>query len=127
MQEHKDWLNFAKADLTLADIALNSENELVIGGVLYHCQQCIEKSLKAYLIFKKKNIRKTHDLVELLYFCSFFDKEFLQFLNDATDINPYATKARYPDSAFLMPCVSVAQWGVRQTKIIFEFVENKII
>jgi len=127
MQEHNEWLKFSNGDLRAASIMLKSEDDLVIGAVLYHCQQCIEKALKAYLAFKKRTIRKTHDLVELVNLCAEFDETFLTFLSDATELNPYATKARYPDSFFLMPDVSTARWAVQQTTIVFEFVENKIL
>ncbi|MDR3549906.1 MAG: HEPN domain-containing protein [Candidatus Babeliales bacterium] len=125
MQEHKEWLRFANDDLRTAQILLKSD-DVIIGSILYHCQQSVEKSLKAYLAFKRNPIRKTHDLVELLHICGDSDEEFLPFLMDATELNPYATKARYPDNAFMMPQISFAQWAVKQTAAIFEFVQNKL-
>lgn len=62
MQGHEEWLKFAFADLKTAKVILRSEEDLVIGNALYHAQQCSEKALKAYLVYKKHSIMKTHDL-----------------------------------------------------------------
>jgi HEPN domain-containing protein len=125
MQEHKTWLTFAEGDLRTVKLILHSEDDLVIGNILYLSQQCVEKSLKAYLIYKKQGIRKTHDLVDLLHLCSDFDPEFEQFLSVATELNPYITKARYPDSHFMMPHVSVAEYAAREAEKIYLFVWNR--
>ena len=45
-------------------------------AVCFHMQQCIEKYLKAYLIFNGKEIRKTHDLAELISNCVEIDESF---------------------------------------------------
>lgn len=44
--------------------------------VSFHCQQTIEKSLKAYLIYKQVLIKKNHDLIELLANCVELDSGF---------------------------------------------------
>jgi HEPN domain-containing protein len=36
---------------------------------LFHCQQAVEKSLKAFLVWRDHPFRKTHDLVELARQC----------------------------------------------------------
>ena len=125
MQKHSEWLRFAQDDLKTAIIVVKSE-DIVVGSVLYHCQQAFEKILKAYLAYNKEEIRKTHDLVELVHLCAELDQEFLQLLSDATELNPYATKSRYPDAHFTMPYVPFAEWAVTQTKLVFIFVENKM-
>jgi len=45
-------------------------------AVCFHMQQCIDKYLKAYLIFNGKEIRKTHDLAELISNCVEIDESF---------------------------------------------------
>lgn len=49
---YSDWISNAKRDLNAANILLEHEcgNDLVA----FHCQQCVEKSLKSYLIAKGK-------------------------------------------------------------------------
>jgi HEPN domain-containing protein len=126
MQKHNEWLRFAQADLTSAKIMLKAEDDLVIGNILYSSQQCAEKALKAFLVFKKQEIKKTHDLVELVDTCKEIDLEFSILSSNAAELNPYVTKARYPDSYFTMPDVSVAKYAVQQATLIFDFVHNKI-
>lgn len=125
MQDHKEWLKFAESDFKSAKVLLNS-NEAVIGPALYHTQQCAEKALKAYLIFKKQPIDKTHDLTVLLNNCSKFDNEFDSLLNDIINLNPFSIKTRYPDSCFIIPDLSVAQDAIKKAEKIFLFVDNKI-
>jgi len=125
MQKHKEWPRFAYDDLRVAQTILNSDY-VIIGIILYYCQQSIEKSLKAYLSYAKYPIKKTHDLVELVHLCSETDDDVLQFLEVAVKLTPYAPKSRYPDNALLMPHASFADWAAKQTTIIFEFVQNKI-
>ena len=58
-----EWLEFAKRDLEAARILLNTS--YLANVVLFHSQQCIEKSLKAYLEEKAINIPKIHSVVKL--------------------------------------------------------------
>ena len=60
--EAKIWLDFADENLKSAKILL--ENSL-FNASLQNAQQCVEKAMKAILIEKQVNIRKTHDIFEL--------------------------------------------------------------
>lgn len=127
MQGHEEWLKFAFADLKTAKIILNSEDDLVIGNVLYHSQQCAEKALKAFIIYKKHPIIKTHDLTKLIKICGQFDTEFLILLPDAADLNPFATETRYPEAAaFMLMHASYAYHAVKLAEKINDFVLMKI-
>jgi HEPN domain-containing protein len=59
-----DWLFLAESDLRTAKIAVKDEYPLT-NIVAFHCQQAIEKYLKAYLIENEVSLIKTHDLVKL--------------------------------------------------------------
>ena len=59
-----DWLFLAESDLRTAKIAVKDEYPLT-NIVTFHCQQAIEKYLKAYLIENEVSLIKTHDLVKL--------------------------------------------------------------
>jgi HEPN domain-containing protein len=43
----KEWLAFAIIDLRAAEVLFN---EAMYSQVCFHCQQCVEKSLKAALV-----------------------------------------------------------------------------
>ena len=125
MQDHKVWLAWAEKDLKIAKIILNNE-EVVISGVLYHCQQCIEKSFKAYLFFKKQPVPRTHDLIKLMKLCAKFDSELITLTTISLDLDPHTTYSRYPDTAFLMPDITTTTILFNQTMDAFNFVKNKM-
>jgi len=60
----KDWILLADGDLCAAEIILNDESHLT-NICAFHCQQAIEKYMKAYLIEKSIPLIKTHDLIKL--------------------------------------------------------------
>lgn len=65
-------------------------------AVGFHCQQCIEKYLKAYLVSRQVNFPKTHDLLELhkLYLPT---EPAFELITDLLDrLNPYSVEFRYP-------------------------------
>jgi HEPN domain-containing protein len=125
MPKHKEWLAFATDDFKAAQCMLHAE-EIILGPALYHVQQCVEKSLKAFLIYKNQAPKRIHDLVELTHLCIEFDDSFEQLLEDAADLTPYATRTRYPDQYYSMPDVTTAFINLKQAKNILEFIENKI-
>jgi HEPN domain-containing protein len=59
----KDWLQKANHDLIIAKKGASEPNP-VFDAALYHCQQCAEKSAKAYLLFLDTNFEKTHDIIK---------------------------------------------------------------
>ena len=63
-KQAEDWLKYAYKDLQSARILIS--DELLLSTAAFHCQQCIEKSLKALLELNDKRIPKIHDLRKLL-------------------------------------------------------------
>ena len=63
----------------------------------YHCQQAVEKALKAFLLFTDIEAPYTHDLAMLCQLCIEQDSSFSNYLDDCADLSQYATRARYPD------------------------------
>jgi HEPN domain-containing protein len=59
----RQWLEFAASDLAAAQ-ALSSDG--LYRHACFHAQQCIEKSLKAFLIARTNTYPRIHDLVVLL-------------------------------------------------------------
>ncbi|MGD9569248.1 MAG: HEPN domain-containing protein [Sedimentibacter sp.] len=89
-----DWINNAERDLNAANILFEHEcgNDLVA----FHCQQCVEKSLKSFLIAKGKGIISTHSLIYLCKLCESIDSSFKQFIKDCGFLNQYYIETRYP-------------------------------
>ena len=63
-KQAEDWIFFADKDLQAAEIIINDEHPLT-NIVAFHCQQAIEKYLKAYIIEKKGSLTRIHDLIKL--------------------------------------------------------------
>jgi HEPN domain-containing protein len=60
----EDWILLADNDLYAAEIIIKDDYPLT-NIIAFHCQQTIEKYLKAYLIEKDVPLIKTHDLIRL--------------------------------------------------------------
>jgi HEPN domain-containing protein len=91
----RQWLQVASEDLSLAELA-NVADPPLLSGVVYHCQQAFEKTLKAYLAWHNQQFRRTHDLVELVSTCEQIDSTFAALAQAADRISPYGTAFRYP-------------------------------
>lgn len=64
----------------------------------FHCQQAVEKYLKAYLTWVDVRVSKTHDLANILNLCIEKDKEFEKLDRDKiSHLTLYAVEIRYPE------------------------------
>ena len=90
-----EWFDYAKRDLESARFLLNM-HPVPIEIICYHCEQSAEKYLKGWLIFKGKNVERTHDLVLLNNKCSAIDSEFKTIDDECFELVPYGVQVRYP-------------------------------
>jgi len=89
------WLEKAAMDLRSADADLGVSPPIV-GDALFHCQQAIEKALKAFLTWHDRPVRKTHDLGQLGTHCVALDQTLESLLLRSAPLTEYAWKYRYP-------------------------------
>jgi len=90
-----EWFYFADADFDSALILNNAyrkHNEIIC----YHCQQAVEKYLKAFLCYNGVIPPKIHVLETLCALCSDFDSSFNDIARDCAYLSPFAVHARYP-------------------------------
>ena len=66
MSESRDWLHFAAEDLRVAELVLQAG---IYNQVCFHAQQCVEKSLKAWLAHHGHLPPRVHQLSLLLKLC----------------------------------------------------------
>jgi len=116
---HEDWLLKAKNDLKSAKILANSN---VLDTAIYHTQQCAEKALKAYLIFKVIQTIKTHDLVFLSEQCRKINIKFEELFKSAVLLSPYSTEFRYPDDYLGIPSLILVNEAIEESEKILNFV-----
>lgn len=91
------WLRKADNDFEAVKQLLTFEDAL-IDVISFHCQQAIEKYLKAYLTLVDIRAKKTHDLETLLNMCIVDDKEFEELDKEKiAKLSLYAVTVRYPE------------------------------
>ena len=123
------WIIKADHDLKTAKDEI-AANDPATDTVCFHAQQCVEKYLKAYLVFNGIEIiksLKTHDISELIDYCKDIDKDFEQLIsdNDADRLTNYSIEARYPDD-FYLPSVEESNQAIYIAENVKEFVKVKI-
>jgi HEPN domain-containing protein len=91
----KAWLNRAANDLRAAALGLGATPPL-LGDVVFHCQQAIEKAMKGLLSWHDEPFRKTHDLEALGETCLRLDSTLESLVDRAAPLTEYAWKFRYP-------------------------------
>jgi HEPN domain-containing protein len=91
-----EWLQIAYDDYDSALYLFQKPHRKPIEIICYHCQQSVEKSLKAFLCAKEIAIPKTHDTGYLCQKCAEIDNAFLGYLKPCEELATYATETRYP-------------------------------
>jgi HEPN domain-containing protein len=96
--ETKAWLDKAVLDLRAAKHERTASPPLT-GDMVFHAQQLVEKTLKAFLSWHDQPFRKTHSLVELGRQCAVIQPDLEALLREAAPLTEYAWKFRYPGEA----------------------------
>ena len=68
----KEWVIKSQNDLKSAEILFRENGPT--DSLCFHCHQAVEKILKGFLVFNKKEFPKVHDLIHLLNLCRKLDK-----------------------------------------------------
>ena len=90
----KGWVEKAESDLKAALLALKAREDCPTDAVAFHAQQCAEKYLKSYLLFKGIDFPKTHDIRELVARAEGLEAGLSR--EDSRALTIYATTTRYP-------------------------------
>lgn len=94
----KQWI--AKADEDLLVVEKLTEYKInARSSVCFHCQQAVEKLLKAFLIANGVDIKKTHNIEYLLSECSDIDSEFAAI--DPKELSDFGVDTRYPGDMYV--------------------------
>lgn len=93
--EVREWLTKAALDVRGARIDLDAQPPLP-EDALFHCQQTVEKLLKAFLVWHDTPFRKTHSIEELGRACCAIDAKLTDLVDEAVPLTEYAWAYRYP-------------------------------
>lgn len=93
----KEWVDKAEEDFDSADLLLHAGETPLSSPACFHCQQCAEKYLKAFLTDHLIRFERTHRLVDLLGLCIPVDKDFRKLAGDLNSLeglqSPYGILA----------------------------------
>jgi HEPN domain-containing protein len=93
VKKARKWIRYAEEDLRLAKQGLKISSSCPYRLIAYHAQQCAEKYLKAYLVFKQVDFPYTHNIRSLIQLCI---GDWTEEISDADELTPYAVTTRYP-------------------------------
>ena len=92
------WILFADEDLQFAQQGLTVTKKPPCRLIAFHAQQCTEKYLKAFLVYKNVDFPYTHNITVLLELCA-EHSDWTNELKDAETLSPFAISSRYPGEA----------------------------
>jgi HEPN domain-containing protein len=117
----EEWIRKAEEDYVVAITLARKRKDVAPSATCFHCQQCVEKYLKAFLIQHRTDVPRTHDLLELHKLCTPIDPG-LSMIGDLLDIlNPYSVEFRYPGE---VATIEEAKTAVITMKKVRRFVRN---
>ena len=97
LRQVEKWLSYGDEDLQLARHALKLESGCPYRLIAYHAQQCVEKHLKAYLVYHGVDFPYTHNISRLLELCDESTAtNWIEELHGAEELTPFAITTRYP-------------------------------
>ena len=92
----REWIRCAEEDFDVATALLRRRTKTAANSIGFHCQQCIEKYMKARLEEAGLIAPKTHDLVALLQLLLPIEPLWAAFAPASRGLNDYAVRFRYP-------------------------------
>ena len=94
--ETLEWIQKAEGDFATATREVRARKNRNEDSACFHCQQCIEKYLKAMLVEKNIQFPKTHDLGVLLDLLLKISPDLEMFCDGMNILTDYAVVFRYP-------------------------------
>jgi HEPN domain-containing protein len=119
----KNWLKFARENLLFARSGMKEEYA-PNHTICFLCHGSAEKYLKAFLIWHGWELRKTHDLKDLLVFCIDFEQGFENLKEECGILNEYITLGRYPSD---LPFESIDEEDAREAIEAAEKIEEDVM
>ncbi|MCK4830242.1 HEPN domain-containing protein [bacterium] len=119
----EEWIYKEEEDFESAVHLVKKDKKAVPDSVCFHCQQCIEKYLKAFLISNDIEPPEIHDLQRLKVICSKVDESFEEVSGELDILNAYAVNFRYPGE---VATVEEANEAVLVMRKIHKFIRDRL-
>ena len=118
-----EWIEKAQGDFNVAQRELRVRRLPNYDACCFHAQQCAEKYLKAFLVSRKVEPPRTHNLVDLLAMSVAQDKA-LELIRGALELlNAYAVDIRYPGESATKEEAREAAKAMKQVR---EFMQSRL-
>ncbi len=119
------WIKRAESDLKAVEQLLTFE-DAPTDVISFHCQQAVEKYLKAYLTLADVRVKKTPDLETILNLCAKEDDGFQALDKEGVSrLSLFAVEIRYPEEYF-EPTADEAKRNYEIAREVREFVRSKL-
>ena len=90
------WVYKAEGDFRTARTMSRKRKDAAPDNVCFCAHQCVEKYLKAFLVFHKRRFPKTHHLQALLDYAVDIDPGLEGLREPLLQLEPYGVEIRYP-------------------------------
>ena len=94
----RQWRAKALSDWTTVEILMDSDR-CPADAVCFHCQQFVEKLLKALLTRHRIDAPKTHDVRRLIQLAEPFAPKLSRFADASDALTIHGVETRYPDDS----------------------------
>jgi len=111
-----EWIEKAETDHESARVLILHRRRPVPDAVCFHCQQCAEKYLKAFLVHHGSPPPRTHDLKNLLLLCLPYDGSLVRLATPLDRLNLYSVDMRYPGTSATVAEARAARITLRQIR-----------
>lgn len=123
-RKYYDWLEIAARDLLAARLLIEQEQCYEIAG--FHCQQCLEKAFKAYLIDRTGTLVDGHNLTWLCRQAARYHQEFKRWLEETAEMNRLYIETRYPSDIDLRLNVESVKAIYETARDVYEFICDEV-
>ena len=123
-RRYLDWIDFASDDIEAARLLMTSDQ--CDDAAAFHCQQAIEKALKAYVLFVTGTHVDGHNLTWLCRTALRYNPKFTQWLDESAYLNRYYIETRYPSDIPLLLHRNDVEKVYNMAKAMYEFIVELI-
>jgi len=122
----EQWPSLGDEDLRLACHGLKLESGCPYRLIAYHAQQCVEKHLKAYLVFHGIDFPYTHNISRLLEICDEgTTTNWINELKEAEELTSFAITTRYPGPEEGVT-KDEAEWSITLAEKVRKIIREKL-
>ncbi len=119
----REWVAKAEGDFHSAEALLYEIEVPEIDSACFHCQQCVEKYVKAFLTEQDIDFPRNHDLIRLMELCLTVDESFEKLRDTLRRLENYGVIIRYPG---LTVPLDMAHEAYKNAATVRNFIRKKL-